>query len=203
MHYRLSDNPPPERRKVGAGEGKPRTLLVGVFHLEDGWACRLALEELGGAWEVSGVAVAPSRDLVDRDAEPSPSSAITRRLLRDLPLGGMAEELRRHVASHPTAQRRHPRWVGQLDQRPGRRGRPDTFYAEVAHAYLELVETGTGAPVQELAASWGYSGSQVNNWLHEARRRELLTAAPRGRAGGSLTPAAVELLASEAEEGQP
>jgi hypothetical protein len=50
------------------------------------------------------------------------------------------------------------------------------------------------SPVRGLAREHNYSEFQIRNWLHEARERGLLTAAPTGRAGGSLTDKAKDLL---------
>ena len=80
----------------------------------------------------------------------------------------------------------------ERNPRPGRRGRDDAFYAEWAARYVSLLNH--PRPVAELARQHNYSESQIRNFLHEARKRELLTAAPTGRAGGSLTDKAKELL---------
>lgn len=77
--------------------------------------------------------------------------------------------------------------------RPGRRGRPDREYALIAGRYVELLGGGPGA-ARRLATEQNLSASQVRSLLYEARRRGLLTDAPRGREGGALTPKAIECL---------
>jgi hypothetical protein len=86
------------------------------------------------------------------------------------------------------------------NRRPGRKGRPDVFYAELAKKYVELLE-GTSTPTKDLAERLGYSPSSVRDFLHQARRRELLSPAVKGMAGGELTNKAMWLLAAKGEEG--
>jgi hypothetical protein len=76
--------------------------------------------------------------------------------------------------------------------RPGRIGRDDLWYAQLAAAYVANI--GSKTPVRDLAQRLHISESQLRNLLYEARRRGLLTSAPRGKAGGSLTDKARELL---------
>lgn len=78
--------------------------------------------------------------------------------------------------------------------RPGRRGRGDQFYAEIAAQYVRLLDS-TDNPVAAMAGAIYKSPSQVRGLLREARDRDLLTAAPAGRAGGFLTPKAHSVLA--------
>jgi hypothetical protein len=69
--------------------------------------------------------------------------------------------------------------------RPGRRGRPDLFYAEWAWRYVRALTNGP-KPVASLVDDL-YTAEAIRAYIHEARRRELLTASPRGKAGGELT----------------
>jgi hypothetical protein len=48
--------------------------------------------------------------------------------------------------------------------------------------------------VADLASDYHLSRAQIRNLLHEARIRDLLTSAGRGRAGGELTTKAIGLL---------
>jgi hypothetical protein len=50
------------------------------------------------------------------------------------------------------------------------------------------------APLRELARVQGVDESKARSVLYQARRRGLLTSAPRGRAGGVLTEKALKLL---------
>jgi hypothetical protein len=55
-------------------------------------------------------------------------------------------------------------------------------------------------PIEELASELHRSTSHVRQLLAIARERGLLTATTRGRAGGSLTPKAREILEREEEQ---
>lgn len=91
-------------------------------------------------------------------------------------------------------------------RRPGRSGRVDAFYVRWAAAYVDRLRSGSRHPVKDLAeapAVWikGFTDldrdkreATVRAILHEARRRELLTGAPRGKPGGELTKKALRLL---------
>jgi hypothetical protein len=70
-------------------------------------------------------------------------------------------------------------------QPPRRKGpvpRPDSFYAEIASRYLELRADGEKAPTQRLAGERGYNRSTMAGLIREARKRELLPPAARGKA---------------------
>jgi hypothetical protein len=80
-----------------------------------------------------------------------------------------------------------------VSERTGRRGRDSRFYARWAAEYADAL-TRSGNPVAELAARHHLSPSQVRNLVHACRKKDMLTAAPPGRAGGVLTARAIELL---------
>lgn len=130
-----------------------------------------------------------------------PGRGLSARQLRQVPVGELhayaMRDLRGAITGFPSMNA----WKATLatDHRPGRRGRPDRFYAELAADYVALLTSGSKAPVKELAEGAGYSESQIRNLLHEARskRRAVLTATPNGRAGGALTEKAKRLLAEE------
>jgi transposase-like protein len=84
----------------------------------------------------------------------------------------------------------------KTDPRPGRRGRPDVFYAELAKQYVDLLAEGS-TPTKDLAERLGYSASSIRDLIHQARRRGLLTRASKGLAGGELTENARRLLSIE------
>lgn len=142
---------------------------------------------------------------------------VTARLLRRLPLGELADVARRHAIEE--AQRRAKRgevvlsmtfddgtvgrarlldlnFVGDLGRRPGRAGRPDIQYAQLAEQYDALLTAGR-QPVPEMAEAMHLSESQVRNLVNEARRRGLLTKGTKGRARGQLTAEARRLLSGE------
>ena len=85
-------------------------------------------------------------------------------------------------------------------RRPGRRGQSDLFYAQWAALYVDEVANGS-APVSRLAKIHDFSEATIRGFLNQARRRDLLTAAPAGGAGGSLTDKALTLLADQAKVG--
>lgn len=89
--------------------------------------------------------------------------------------------------------------VLKAPRRPGRSGRNDRFYAELAAAYVETIDAGSRTPVKDLTAKLReqelhYTEPSVRDLIHDARRRGLLTASPKGRAGGRLTDKAIAAL---------
>jgi hypothetical protein len=79
-------------------------------------------------------------------------------------------------------------------RRPGRIGRPDVWYAQVADRYVQLLRS-SDTPTKTLAEEMYISASSARDVLSEARRRGLLTRPPvRGRPGGELTEKASKLL---------
>ncbi|GEM_PF-4251650 len=91
-------------------------------------------------------------------------------------------------------------------RRPGRAGRPDSFYLPWAVAYVERLAAGSRRPTKDLAANppavvKGFvsdgriaSEATVRDLIHQARVRGLLTASPIGRPGGELTTIAQQML---------
>jgi hypothetical protein len=70
---------------------------------------------------------------------------------------------------------------------PGRKGRPDAYLAIIAAVYTSALSKKSANPVKETADDLDLSPEYVRDALHRARVRELLTRAPKGRAGGTLT----------------
>jgi transposase-like protein len=139
------------------------------------------------------------------DEEPA---AVTARVLRDLPIGALVRGLRDGI--YKTMEKNslpgefEHFLAGGFEGRPGRRGRPDAYYAGIAQHYVRRLQAGSRTPVRDIAEKFDYSVSMVNNWVAEARKRKLLTQAPPGRAGGELTAKATELLAGTgAADGDP
>ena len=85
-------------------------------------------------------------------------------------------------------------WLSTDRSRVGRGGRSDRFYAEWAASYVRFITRGEPNPVIRLAEKECLSVSQVRTILGEARKRNLLSEAPRGRAGGYLTSLAESIL---------
>jgi hypothetical protein len=138
--------------------------------------------------------------------------ALTARMLRSVPLGKLqavareswerrgentarvyARNADRSPASAMAATLRPV--VDAMELRPGRRGRTDREYAALSTLYVASMADRVTLP--ELASSLHLSPGTLRNQLYEARRRGLLTAAPKGRSGGELTPKGRELLQKE------
>ena len=90
-------------------------------------------------------------------------------------------------------------WLDTDRRRPGRKGRSDLSYATWARAYVRFIEEGERNPVRRLADEQHLSSSQIRTIIGEARRRDLLTEAKPGKAGGQLTEKCVVLLTGIAE----
>ena len=184
------------------GKGVPATVVHDDL---PGWQIRLVLDQDG---LVESVCLEPRTtrgllrrfparqpEAIDDTTSPLPPGGVTSRLLRRLPLGEIVEAVRAEL--HQTARdvAPHGRRAGHqfadraavFARRPGRAGRGDRDYAEVAAAYVSILATGDLKPVETLAAQMVLSPSQIRNVLYEARRRALLTKAPPGRPGGQLT----------------
>jgi hypothetical protein len=72
--------------------------------------------------------------------------------------------------------------VGPVPPSTGGRGRPDSFYREIAYAYLDLAQVST-RPVAELAEASGVPTTTAHRWIKEARRRHFLPPGHPGKAG--------------------
>lgn len=183
------------------GKGAPATVVHDDL---PGWQVRLVLTQAG---LVESICLEPrtTKGLLRRfppghpealpdTTSPLPAGGVTSRLLRRLPLGEIVEAVRsdlrltaRTVRPHGRAGSLMAHNAEQFARRPGRAGRSDRDYAEVAAAYVAILATSDPKPVEMLAAQTFLSPSQIRNVLYEARRRELLTKAPPGRPGGQLT----------------
>lgn len=183
------------------GKGAPVT----VVHADlPGWQIRLVLDQSG---LIESICLEPRTtkgllrrfppghpEAVSDTTSPLPAGGVTSRLLRRLPLGEIVEAVRselrmiaRDIRPHGGAGTVGADRAEQFARRPGRAGRSDRDYAEVAAAYVAILATSDPRPVETLAAQTFLSPSQIRNVLYEARRRELLTKAPPGRPGGQLT----------------
>lgn len=177
----------------------PRTDTPGVLGPHDPHADDWLTATLGGTPEVA-----------------PPEDGLTTRALRRVHLGHALELAYEQLDQWIDRERRQPDWQRPVPaftddaisapRRPGRKGRDDRFYATVASAYVDALERGSRKPVVDAAQSLGdktggsYEPTYIRDLLHEARRRELLTRPPKGRAGGQLTEKAFMALRDEGEE---
>jgi len=95
----------------------------------------------------------------------------------------------------------------EVGRRPGRAGRSDEFYVRWAEAYIDLLARGSRSPIKDLARhppvkidgfdpSARKSEGTVRAIIQEARRRDLISRPPPGKAGGELTQSGLELLSA-------
>lgn len=123
---------------------------------------------------------------------------VTVRLLRSLPIGRLERWAREHIAkTNSISETVGADLSGAARKRPGRRGRGDRFYAEVAAVYVDALAKGNLRPVERTAEALHLSPSQVRNLLSVARDRKLLTRSRRGVAGGELTERGRHVLAGQ------
>ena len=138
-----------------------------------------------------------------------PAGGVTTRMLRDVRMRRLVD-LARDVARtfgaatsplippgtyfvNPTLAR-----AARQPVRRGARGdRLDLLrYAMLAARYCEFLAQGSRNPTKDMADAEGsgWKPADISNLLHKARKYGLLTSAPKGKAGGTLTPKAIELL---------
>jgi hypothetical protein len=179
-----------------------------------GWIAVLLLEKKNGVpnlveWRV----VAGNIDsmITKRDSthslglktsSPPETEVITATLLRKVPIERLVrlaqQGLPTKIAELPWRE-----WASIDPSRPGRPGRSDIEYAQMAEMYVRIWDSGVPNTTEHLAEQVSLSPTQVRNILGQARKRGLLTPAPRGKAGGELTDLAIEMLkehAAAAEE---
>jgi hypothetical protein len=135
------------------------------------------------------------------DLEPRPP--VSAQLLRRIPFGKLADLARSRLGVMAGWRDEGFEVLGvdatqaaklarSHSRRPGRRGRSDRFYAELAVAYEAWLAK--GKPLRVLADDLYLSESGLRTALGKARERGMLTAAPRGRAGGQATDKAKRLV---------
>jgi hypothetical protein len=79
---------------------------------------------------------------------------------------------------------------------PGRAGRPEIYYAELARDYVHAREVGPRNPIALLSDTRGIKRDQVRDMVRRARELGLLTVGLHGRPSGVLTDKAKQLLRS-------
>jgi hypothetical protein len=149
-----------------------------------GWTFTLDLAEGGGVWGV--------RVRLDRSARDN-GDTVTRRRLRDLPLGDLALAARAKVAldvelsgmASPALLSRYRCEIGEERQHRGKRV-PDDVLLEAMRAYMAAVNA--GGATKEAAAAFGCSKSTMDDYRAAAISRGLFRSHGRGIPGGQLIP---------------
>lgn len=177
-----------------------------------GWRVRWVFTEQDGKLVVRSL-------LVEAEDAATPAGGIDANLLRRLSPASAATTvagLRQNVPDQ-SAQRLFLKWgkrEAATSSEPRRRGRPelaDDFLAEVALAYLRELPHGRGIlrRVGLAVAPEPYSEANpvpietVRDWVHKARVREFLSAAPKpGASGGEPGRRLLAILESGGWEGK-
>ena len=181
------------------------TPVFAVKQMDARWIAELHFAPTRGGFSLNNILVRRA------DAEGRAIQAPLRDLRqRDIILEVEARVRRYAISHHKMDETLGVRQVGDigddllrtaagLDEiaRPGRPGRPprsDLYYAKVAEGYVERLAS--KSPIVDISTDMGMSPSHVRDAIREARSRDILTATPRGKAGGELTPKAVRILGS-------
>jgi hypothetical protein len=181
--------------------GEPDSFWADAFVGEGLYGNYLALhakaETREGTLEITKLEVRPGVDhpeggLVTDDLRLLRVNELARKLLAKITSGDESDWGPSPIGNPPMPP---PGWATTLAMRPGRRGRDDLDYARVAAQYVALLHSQT--PLKQLAEELRFNAKQVRNLLRKARDRGLLTEAPTGKAGGTLTPYALELLRAD------
>ncbi len=136
-------------------------------------------------------------DPVEITIRPVDDATLSPEALRRVRLAGLRSQAAKR-STHPLVK-----WMAAIDPnakepwladpRPGRRGREDRDYAIWAERYVAALEE-TSHPIKKLRKEHHLSDSAIRGILNRARGRDLLTGSPQGRAGGTLTKKAIQIL---------
>lgn len=142
-----------------------------------------------------------------RDYKPPRSGKVTTAMLRALSLSGALNAVAAQSEQAPSRVGR----LASMQRKPsnelpeGFRNRRDFGAAQervlVAAMYVDQVQDGNPAPVQEVAQRLGKTVAWVNKRLAAARSAEYLTSYGHGRRGGELTDKAWNLIDATREPG--
>ena len=186
-------------------DGKRHAYFVMDIDELPGWRATLRLDDVDGTPVVTEIRVfanhvetwidkkTSSATLDLKPSEAFPESGLTSTLLRKVPVERLVKRGLSQI-SETFLERPWIKWLSTDRSRVGKSGRGDRFYAEWAAAYTALVNSEEPKPIVRLNKEKNLSQSQIRTILGEARSRGLLTRAPRGRAGGSLTSRAESIL---------
>jgi hypothetical protein len=185
---------PPKRSR---NERSRYQLTVEVPIGDSGWHAAGTFIDHGGRLVLAALVVLPGSDRSGRRAgewEPA-YDPLTKTLLGELPLAELAA-----LANQTYAYRRGAET--NLRLRPGLRSAtvhpgkatPDRDYLRYAVRFAELIANGERHYREQMAQEFELTPEQVRERIRECRKRELLTPATSGRATGTLTPKAQQLL---------
>ncbi|MBO2457966.1 hypothetical protein [Actinomadura violacea] len=198
----------PRQERLGArarpARGGPAPELTDAFEIGS-WqvTLRWPASGRGGPTEIT-IAPRPGADPFQT------AQGITSTVLRSIPLNKLTKKMRAALdAEHDgglvpgtgepadvVADR--IRAATERDPTPGRKGRPDEFFALVAALYIWNIDNRHSNPVQRIAESCGSTWRAAANWVRLARRRGLLAEGRERSPGGELTPEALRILAGGA-----
>jgi hypothetical protein len=167
--------PGPVFVRIAAAEGG-RLVLAGLRIDAEPTAELLRAIPVGRIEAVANAQLTVVDDVIVSTAPPGPRDAPAARPPRLVPAGWETPD-----PSRAATRRAHSRPV-RLDIGWAGRGRPDTFYGDVAKAYLDLAQS-SARPAVELAEANGVPVTTAHRWIKEARRRGFLPPGRPGKAG--------------------
>ena len=175
-------------------------ILTGPVSGEDDWAVLLHLQWREDHFHVVEVSIRPAGQAPDPWSWAPGTLSPT--FIRGVQWGSLFESARQLcwmvLAFSDERGTSAFEQVWRPRQDPGTRpGPPDKSrrtLALLAARYVALIEAGERAPTKALAEELNYSPVTINEQLRKARNAGLLTAAPKGKAGGRLTAKAKKLL---------
>jgi hypothetical protein len=195
MHIPKSSRWRDETGVLHRGElDRPRVTIW----LDDSWVAEVAIGAQDGALVVEGVEIRLAPVEIDAAqfeggsiALPTmPSGGLPLRTARSLTLSAaldFARECLAQTGDYTLARHGISRTTLDAPRFPGKRGRSDRYYAEIASAYVRAVESGSRHPAADVAGQMGDTSQYIRTVLMTARKRGLLTPARPGTSSGTLT----------------
>lgn len=139
------------------------------------------------------IKITPAPDATEAELLSGISSTVLRQInFRQL---RMDWEMVREVHEGTTQERTKIELGERLRRALENEGVSEVYLAQLAEAYVFLVQSGERSTAAQLAEMTGRSPDTVKQHLHRVRKAGLLSSIP-GKAGGTLTNRARELLAT-------
>ena len=176
-------------------DNRDRVVTMGLGPNNE-WTCELEWPE--------GERRGGPRTLVIRPSDPDsyPTGGISSTIVREIDFRTALETLRKRLEpdqrSEEQRQKAREAGLARLHRFVGT-GITDEYLAVLSREYLRAVDDGVAKPLGFLAKETGQSHAAIKRHLWQATRRGLLQRTP-GRAGGTLTDKANELLAKHGLE---